>query len=92
LKSPKESIDIFSQKLISILNEGKISVISDSIKEEEELNASVISQKNLKIPPKIFSLGMSSVIQRLSQVKEEPNKPITKKSHYLNILRDHISK
>ena len=35
---------------------------------------------------------MSSVIQRLSQVKEEPDKPITKKSHYLNILRDHISK
>jgi hypothetical protein len=76
LKSPKESIDIFSQKLISILNEGKISVISDSIKEEEELNASVISQKNQKIfPSKIFQLGMSSVIQRLSQVKEEPEKP-----------------
>jgi hypothetical protein len=51
-------------------------VISHSIKEEEELNASVISQKNQKIfPSKIFQLGMSSVIQRLSQVKEEPEKP-----------------
>jgi hypothetical protein len=43
LKSPKESIDIFSQKLMSILNEGKKSAISDSIKEEEELNASLNS-------------------------------------------------
>ena len=51
-------------------------MISHSIKEEEELNASVISQKNQKIfPSKIFQLGMSSVIQRLSQVKEEHEKP-----------------
>lgn len=76
LKSPKESMDIFSQKLLGILNEGKISVISNSIKEEEELNVSVSSNKNSKIvPSKVFSLGMSSVLQKLSQVKEEPDKP-----------------
>jgi hypothetical protein len=51
LKSPKESMDIFSQKLIGILNEGKLSVISNSIKEEEELNVSVSSNKNSKIVP-----------------------------------------